>query len=310
MHPVPSNKGFSLIEFVAVLALVSGVLLTLTQWREIQHQQRLQQALLETVDHVQLALYGHFRQHNEFPLSISAVGLTDQAVTPWGERVALRHENGELNIVVPTPNNHVLVWLQARLPMAQQDEQRLLVAVPIPLQTLSADLALHRVEVEGRPELNEMQTDLNMNGFAISNFSRLEVDTAQLVSVVADEAVLGQITADDVWLTEQLTAVTADIQRLMVTNAHITNLTAEHAAIDTLEVDSFTATTFSSEQLLANTLSTISLTADLITTEQLLAAQIMAPNFVTEAASFNETHQRLQALEFAWLQCVAQGGCQ
>lgn len=310
MSLVPRNKGFSLLEFVAVLALISGVLLSLTQWRQIQHQQRLQQVLLDTIDHVQMALYGHFRQHNEFPLSISALGLTEHEMTPWGGSVALRHENGELNIVVPTPNRHVLAWLQARLPMTQRQELDLLVSVPMPLQTLSADFALHRVAVEGRPELNQMQTDLNMNGFAIRNFSQLEADNAQLDMVTASEAVIGQITADEVWLTEQLTAASANLQTLTVDDAHINNLTTTHATIETLQVENLAAIAFRSEQLSTNTLSATTLTADIVSTESLLAAQIIAADFVTEAASFNETHQRLQTLELAWLQCVAQGGCQ
>lgn len=309
MRPVPSNKGFSLVEFVAVLALVSGLLLTLTQWRELQHQQRLQQALLDTVDHVQVALYGHYRQHNEFPLSISSLGLSDHAVTPWGKDLALRRVGDELSIIVPTPNIHVLDWLQARLPMAKKDELKLMVAVPIPLQTINADFALHRVVVAGKPELNMMQTDLNMNGYAIRNFSQLYADSAQLNSVSTNSAVVGQLTADDVWLTQQLTAVNANIQSLTVNNAQVNKLNASQASMNTLQTNSLTATTFSSGQLIASMLSVTTLTADLITTDRLLATQITAPDFYTERASFNETHQRLQVLELAWLRCIAQGGC-
>lgn len=303
------TKGFSLIEFVAVLALVSGVLLTLTQLRGMQHQQNLQQSLLDTIDHIQTALYGHFKSNYEFPPSLAAIELTAMAVTPWGENLSLLHENDEVSIVIPTPNNKVMAWLQARLPMAQQAEHKLLVAVPRPVQALSADFALHRVAVAGRPELNEMEANLDMNGFAVSDFSELDAELAQFEQLTVNEAVVTELTADEVWLTEQLTAVNADIQWLQADFIQVESFTAEHAEVETLQVEQLSASILSSEQLQTNSLTSAELNAEHITTGTLHAGQVNAEDFVTEGASFNDVHRRLQELELAWLTCVNQGGC-
>lgn len=309
MTNVRGNNGFSLIEFVAVLALVSGVLLTVTQLRGLQHQHNLQQSLLDTIDDVQVSLYGHFRQHYEFPPLLADIELSALAVTPWGEQMWLQHEHEDVALVIPTPNAKVLAWLQARLPRAQQAGQHLVLSVPRPVQALSADFALHRVAVSGRPELNEMQANLDMNGFALHNFSLLQAEQAEFEQVTVNDVVVATLTADEVWLSQQLTAVNASIEWLQADQIHVNNWVATQANVESLQVEQLHASTFTSEQLQASLLTTSELNAEQIITGSLHAGEISAADFVTEAASFNDMHERLQLLELAWISCVNHGGC-
>ncbi len=309
MGPASSEKGFSLLEFVAVLALVGGVLLTLTQLRGVQTQQRLHYALLDTIEYTRAALYEYFSQHNKFPVAISALQLPEPPLTPWGESFELRHQGKQVSIVVPTANDTTGAWLQARLPMTIQEPKRLLIHVPTPIQQLTADLALHRVEVIGRPELNAMQTNLNMNGFNVLNFGYIDAHTGSINQVTTDTANFGTLTADAIWVSNQLTAAQADMGVLTINTAAINLLNVQQADFDSLQVNTLSTDVFNSNQLTTGSLSVSSLTAGSITTEQLTVGEITAADFVTSIGSFNETHQRLQALELIWLQCVATGGC-
>ncbi|HLV47830.1 MAG TPA: hypothetical protein VKY35_02070 [Aliidiomarina sp.] len=303
-----SNKGFSLLEFVAVLALVSGMLLTFTQLRTMQHQQSLQQSLLDTIDHTRQALYSYFSEHDEFPLSITALTSSEDAITPWGRRLFIRHESIGVVLVVPVPNEAMLNWLKARLPMSQGEQLNLLVQLPAPIQTLISAAALHRVAVDGRPELNVMNADLNMGGFDISNFSKIKAEQALLNNLVSDEAVVGVLTTDEA-VANKIVAVEADIITLNANLAEVNELLVNKANFEHLQVATMTSDMLETQQLQANQFTATWLTAESVVTEKLLTEQITAMDFITPQGSFNNSHQRLQVLELAWGECVATGGC-
>jgi|SRR5690554_4678844 len=306
---VSLEKGFSLLEFVAVLALASGILLSYSQFQSIQHRQQLQSYLLTTVEAAKTALYQYYGTHRSFPHSLQEVMSTEQAATPWGGSLYLSSDDEQVLLVTPTPNARVQAWLLARLANSKAAGEEVVVPMPKPIQALSADAALHRVSVPNRPELNTMSTDLNMDGHSLYGFNFLEANEAAFKHIVAESVSITQLDVEEL-VSGLIVAEDASFQNLQSIRVTADELVAEHAEFAHVEVNTLLAEELSANALHAQQLTVETLTAQQLEVTNLVVESLQATDVITPQGSLLDAQERLQALEFAWIECVASGGCQ
>lgn len=309
MKNVSRINGFSLLEFVAVLALLSGALLTYSQLQSTYHRQQLQNHLLDSIVLAKTALYQHYGTHNQFPSALQDIMSLEQIRTPWNESLYLQHAPEGVALVTPTPDEKVQAWLLARLVNSELDNKAVFIHLPKPIQTLSSEYALHRVAVPERPELNTMNVDLDMGGHNLLGFDLIEANQATLGVIEAETAFLKQLNTKEI-TAELLMAQTASFEQVQVELLEVNELAAVAAEFTVLEisdayVDVLEAGSMQVQQVDVNTLKTAHLEVD-----SLIVSTLHADDIVTPLGSLTDAQQRLQNLELAWLECLASGGCQ
>ncbi|MCE6958098.1 hypothetical protein LAZ40_03380 [Cereibacter sphaeroides] len=122
---------------------------------------------------------------------------------------------------------------------------------------VDVDPYLHRIAVPGRPELNQMQADLDLGGFNIDN--ALTVRTQDL-RVQDEMAVNGRLTAGSVTTTgdatvSEVNTTTIDASEVKADNANVTGtMTTRSAVARTVTASTFTGNTAAFTDLTANRL--------------------------------------------------------
>lgn len=308
----PKACGFSLLEFVAVLALLGGLLISFTQWRLSQHQQQLPQVLLATLEQTRAELYRYYFQHQAWPQTEAELALTEPLLTPWQQQISLRLEHKDLLLIVPVPRARLVHWLKARLVNAQETLEAGQIAVMLrispPLQVEMANKALYRVAIPEQPELNTMQTDLNMGGFALTHFSSLDAEQALLTELSATRLQAELLQAQQLTV-HQLQATTADITQLQAETLQLEDFFSPRATFTNLVSEQHTTQVLKAQQIIAEQLSAQQVTATQIQAQHLVAHEIEALDFISQGRSFQQAYQQLQQLELLWLACIAAGGC-
>lgn len=176
-------------------------------------------ALLENVRAGAVAYF--MASNHQWPASTDALlaaGYISTVSTPWGANVAggVNGNNYVLNLAMPT--NDIATGVAGRLGGAVNNTVVSL-NVPIPATASIMDGALVRYAVAGRPELNRMSTDIDMNSFSINNVQVLNGAQANLNSleVLSDAtfggnvAIAGSVSANSANITGTIFAADANI---------------------------------------------------------------------------------------------------
>lgn len=306
---VSKNRGFSLLEFVAVLALASGLLLTYSQVQSLQHRQQLQGHLLATVEAAKVALYQFYETHHNFPKALQEVLSPEQVLTPWQSSLFLEKDQDRLLLVTPTPNDKVQAWLLARLVQSEVTASGVAVPIPKPIQALTTDFALHRVAVPNKPELNTMSVDLNMGGNNLLEFDQLAVNAATVEQIEADMAFVTQLDVEAL-NASMLTVDTATFQYVQSLLLEAEQVSVTHGVLGEVEVGTLLVNDLAADTAQAHTLQVEQLQAEYLTVDSLAVGSIQATDVITPEGSLVDAQQRLQSLELAWMECRAAGGCQ
>ncbi|EKF9500567.1 shufflon system plasmid conjugative transfer pilus tip adhesin PilV [Vibrio cholerae] len=162
-------------------------------------------ALLENVRAAVLASF-MANNANAWPASTDALlatGFTSNITSAWGTKVLGAVTGGgnsfTLNLEAPVPE--VATGIGGRLGAAVSGNVVSL-TVPIPATASIMDNGLMRYAVAGRPELNQMQTDIDMNGFNLLNVNAINVQTVNGGSGTLDSLVVNnslQVLSDAVF---------------------------------------------------------------------------------------------------------------
>jgi hypothetical protein len=195
--------------------------------------------------------------------ALVATGYLSSTESPWGESIvgASAGVNYTLNLTTPAPE--VAQGIAGRMGGSVNNET-VAVSVPIPATASIMDNGLMRFSVAGRPELNQMGTNLDMAGYNVNNVevidaTKANVDTLEvstLLQVLSDATFTGDVSiAGSLEANEVKTPlVTADkvvtdqalVQELVVENTETQTMTVNdtltvNGKVDAIEADITTA---------------------------------------------------------------------
>ncbi|MCC5854392.1 MAG: shufflon system plasmid conjugative transfer pilus tip adhesin PilV [Idiomarina sp.] len=302
------TSGYSLLEFVLVLALASGLLLATVQYRQVSHQTRLTEFAATDFLEVRARVYDYFAREGQFPTQPSEMH-GELVLTPWGTEFSFTPEANSLRVSAAFPNTAIARRVADRLPWAILNDRWVHLDISPPIQSAATDHLLHRFMVSGQPELNRMETHLDMGGHDLLNVGQLNLEM-----LVAE-----QVTAEHVY-TDRLTADFANVYRADIYDLFVSYLDAGEVVTDHLEamllevisasVGHLSTGVLEAEQVLVSGL----LEANRIDAQDgvfanLTAETVTAVDFITPAGSVNELWDRMYALEGLWSICIASGGC-
>lgn len=304
-------RGFSLIEFVAVLALTVGLVLSLMQLQQSLGKKQYLHEQIDAVVQIEADLYHYVGLHQELPQDVEQVwgpslpefpGIRSIEIVQ-GERPSVRLHFWRAQEATQIANK--LYWvervessLQFALPALQQTDS-----------TLRTEAFLHRFALAGEPELNQMETDLHMNNFDLKHVGALYAEQAVIDELVAEQVyaheliteqlrVLEWLEADEVW------AQSLDVNVLQAQQVESQSFYTEALQVQQLVGDNLTVLNLAAEQS-----NFTRVTAGEVETDWLVAHSVVASDILANGVSFNALHLRLQELESNWLLCVQGGGC-
>ncbi len=158
------------------------------------------------LDNLRSAVLASYMANNSWPASpmaTVATGYTSTATAPWGANVvgAVTGGGNSYTLSLIAPTLEVAMGISGRLG-ASLTGNTVSLMVPIPASASVLENALSRFAVVGRPELNQMQTALDMTGNSINNVDVLGVNTVTATTLNG-----GTATLDTVLVNTSLTVV-------------------------------------------------------------------------------------------------------
>lgn len=186
-------SGFLLLELMAAITLVAGLLLVVGQWW--QHQQRLEQRQqwLQHTEYLLQRAEQFWLQQGRPPTAINellAPQELNQLALPWQQPWQLVAADSVLNWRITAPSQQQASWFSSQFQAASQSGQQVSIQQWGPLSSAPQDQYLHRVARPEQPELNSMQTHLHMQGHNVLGIGTLSAAKAGFQQLSSDSVLV------------------------------------------------------------------------------------------------------------------------
>tara|TARA_Y100001970_G_scaffold294238_1_gene448966 strand:- start:2079 stop:3971 length:1893 start_codon:yes stop_codon:yes gene_type:complete len=320
-------KGFTLAELAVVASILGTLAYYAGEQQEVINYVNDLEQVERDIENLQLAYNQYYLEYRRPPATINelaTLGLYSGSLeSPFGTQYEGVPNGRGYQFVVDTLDNGPALTLSEKAPNATGVANRVSYNVPIPALETIASQYLHRQAVAGRPELNQLETNLDINGFDILNVSDLETNnivTDRITTNVAEIDVLqtvdtlefGTNSIQAVGNTLRLNAGTVDISNnisvdgdLLMLGGNITGvdqITASLGDIDELNSDEITAVSgnfqnfttdnldvdnFSSQSAVINTLDVDDLTFTDAVGDSINVTNADIDNFVSDTSVIN-----------------------
>ena len=268
------NYGFSFIELTVVLGLVSGLLLILSATMAHLQQQRLVQVMVDDLLHLKTAVYSA-QLAGEEAATVADLQASKWYVrepsSPWGEPYYIDYRDDE---AVIRGNAGIVArasGVARQLPASTTSGHWVELFVAKIIHERPGEAYLHRNKVAGSPQLNAMETDLQMQSFNINDINEVTAITIFGDHFNAQQANFNALNSvevsTEILTSNSLTTDYADVLFLRATDVAINHLQIQH-----LNVDAFT--------FLGNELFTDKLHADNVFAEVIHAKAIEVENIL------------------------------
>lgn len=240
---ISRTSGFTLLESILVLAVVSSLVMGLIQ---LQRGMRQQQSLLmasQEINALVTAVYHYLMEQKTTDLS--AVKLSDlqesglyqgRILSPWSTAYELVPESSFMVVQVDVGTPLRAERLANVLANARVDGSLVQSLVPAPIQDVDVGVALHRYADPDKPELNQMFTHLNMNQHRLDDV--LGVYATSLESQwLETEHLTAEVFYSSVINSQSIISQTAQLGEIATNTAEFSELWVNHGRFDYLEVD-------------------------------------------------------------------------
>lgn len=190
--------GFVLLELFAAIALLGGAILIAGQWWQAEAQRNLRLQWIDDAQQVAASLALFWINEQRPPVDVAELissGYLQPVSEPWQQSWQLETGTELSHITLLAPDEARAVWLSGKLPQSFNVGNQVRMAVWRPYTVTGNDNYLHRVAVAGAPQLNQMETALDMNGNDLQNARHVQVDTIVTVSMQAGDATLQSASA-------------------------------------------------------------------------------------------------------------------
>ncbi|RTE87779.1 MULTISPECIES: shufflon system plasmid conjugative transfer pilus tip adhesin PilV [Gammaproteobacteria] len=302
-------NGFSLLELTISMAILSGLVLVGMQIQSTLHQSKMVQHAAEYMVKLKQEVNRFATLHGHFPEVVTELPNLPNEV-PWNLTFNMQQQGETLNVRTQFPSETAAQRVSRLLGSTDISGSTLTFAVQKPVTDVVWDFALYRYPISGRPELNQMQTHLDMNNFDILNVGMLDTTSVQANTLTTNRLNAHTYTSDSLLVRNTATLNQLDVNNLTGEQLTVTNMTTDYAEIQDLLVDELSADELDVHQLTAQQLTVDEVVANSVETQTLEADEIFASDFITPQGSFNDFIQRLDTLEVLWSACVQEGGCQ
>lgn len=187
--------GFTLVELTTVIAILG--LIAYFAAPQISTNARVDRVNtvegdIEAMKQAYNAFYTDFRR-----APVDLAELVDeeyyqgQTVSPFNTDYQLIPEANGASFQVVSPNSTILNLLDDRISSSDiVGTNTIQVTTPEPLLSTIASQFLHKVEVDGQPELNQMETNIDANGNNIINVATLIADNLESTTITTEEATI------------------------------------------------------------------------------------------------------------------------
>ena len=322
------SKGFTLAELTVVAAILGSITYFGAEQQEVKAYTNNLTAVEQDVQEMQLAYNQFYLEYRRPPADLAELAAegfyTGPLISPFGTPYGGTASARGYQFTVNTPDDRASTVLAERQPNAVGvSATQVDYAVPVPTLETIASQYLHRTAIAGRPELNQMQTDLDINGFNITNVQDLATDsitTDRITTRVAeidilrtvDELEFGTNSISAAGNTLTLNANTVNISNdlnvngsLLMNNTNITgvnqldavsgqfdsvvsvDITAQTSTIDNLTVNNQTVNNLSSTNATIDNATVRDLTFDSATGNLLDVIDANVGNVETLTADIN-----------------------
>ena len=190
-------KGFTLAELAVVASILGTLAYYAGEQQEVINYVNDLEQVERDIENLQLAYNQYYLEYRRPPATINelaTLGLYSGSLeSPFGTQYEGVPNGRGYQFVVDTLDNGPALTLSEKAPNATGVANRVSYNVPIPALETIASQYLHRQAVAGRPELNQLETNLDINGFDILNVSDLETNnivTDRITTNVAEIDVL------------------------------------------------------------------------------------------------------------------------
>lgn len=234
-------------------------------------------SLMNSVRSAVLASY--MANDNTWPASTNAlvaVGFTNTVTSQWGNVVTGAVSGGgnsyTLNLTAPLPE--VAVTIAGKLGGVATGNI-ISVNIPVPATASIMNNGLMRVAVNGQPELNRMQTDLDLGNFDLLNIKSLDAATINGSSAnLGTVSITNSLTVDSA--SSFKSDVTVDTNLTVANKIKTKDIEAEQITTDALITDGAT---------INNTLNA----KDIVVSSSITAPMIIATDIESDNATINGT---------------------
>ncbi|MCH8492306.1 MAG: hypothetical protein LAT53_03615 [Idiomarina sp.] len=242
MANLRSNHGFSFIELTVVLGLVSGLLLILSATMAHIQQQRLMQVMVDDLLNLKIAVYSA-QLAGENAATVADLQASKwymrELSSPWGEPYHIEYRNSEVVIRGNAGIAARASGVAHQLPASTTSGDWVELFVAKIIHERPGDAYLHRQQVAGSPQLNTMETDLQMQNFNINDIHEVHATTIVGEHINGQQANFNAINSvnvsAEVIASDSLATDYADVLFLRGTDVAI-----EHLQIQYLNADAFT----------------------------------------------------------------------
>lgn len=220
--------GFVLLELFAAIALLGGAMLIAGQWWQAEAQRNLRMQWIDDAQQVAASLGLFWINEQRPPLDVAeliSTGYLQPVSEPWQQSWQLEAGTELSYLTLQAPDETRAAWLSSKLPQSFNVGNQVRMAIWRPYTVAGNDNYLHRIAVAGAPQLNQMETALDMNGNDLQNARHVQADATVTVSLQADIATLQLVSAQSLTSTAiNATYVTTAETSMAQLQSQLTNL--------------------------------------------------------------------------------------
>ena len=188
------NSGFTLAELLVVTAILGVTSYYTAEYAQGQRTIAKQVQVAEdfkALQHAYNQFYTEFRRSpNDLNELVTGGYYTGTLTSPYGTQYVGGDAGQGYSFTVDTNDAGVALNIGDGFGSATVVNDTVTLPVPVPSLGTIASQFLHREAILGSPELNEMQTNLDMSGYDITNVASLDSVTVNTDTVQASTAVI------------------------------------------------------------------------------------------------------------------------
>lgn len=185
------QAGFTLIELASVLAIAGVIASYAIGYKQQQIMDERADVAVEDIKALRQAYRRFYSETLRDPNNINELApyYTRSFTSPFNTTYSGTVTANGYQISLDTDDNRFAHRVNRKMSATTRAGDTVSVVTPVPSIATIAAQQLHRVQVDGRPELNQMQTHIDANGFNVSDIGELNVSNVDVTSLTVTTSI-------------------------------------------------------------------------------------------------------------------------